>query len=99
MQTTLLQGTRLFIRSFPCATQFGHIFQKFTTGVGGERYLKYENVAGACNSHGKHETFIHYFSVKLEGKRQFGRSWSQWERNITMEAEWQVMTANEQELL
>jgi len=61
--------------------------------------LKYENVDGACNSHGKHETFIHYFSIRFEGKRQFGRSWRQCERNITAETVWQVMTANEQELL
>jgi len=53
----------------------------------------------ACNNHGKHETFVHYFSIKLEGKRQFGISWRQWERNITMENVWQAMTANEQELL
>jgi hypothetical protein len=63
------------------------------------KYLKYETVEGACNSHRKHETFLHYFSIKREGKRQFGRSWRKWECNTSMDTVWQVMTANEQELL
>ena len=61
--------------------------------------LMHENVDGACKSHGKYETFINYFRIKLEGKRQFGRSCRKWERNITMESLWQVMTENEEELL